>query len=172
MSATPSQISASAICRTSLTRQSADETCVHRAHFYCYLFTETFSYRRSFFDWATPVKLCSSVFCMLIDCLLHQFLCSIQERVCVPHRMHVVNELQPQVVHIDVSTRVFACRLSRLLRAGLTIFVKRRCTISWTSFTSSAPTPRSCMILSKSARESPYVTSRQASAAKLHWACV
>jgi len=45
-----------------------------------------------------------------------------------------------------------ACQLSRLLRAGLTKFVKRCCTISWTSFTSSAPC--SFMIFSKSARES------------------
>ena len=41
----------------------------------------------------------------------------------------------------------------RLLRAGLTIFVKRSCTISRTYFTSSA-LPRSCIIFSKSARES------------------
>jgi len=53
-----------------------------------------------------------------------------------------------------LSTCVYACRLSRLLRAGLTIFVKRCCTISRTSFTSSTPTPRSYMIFSKSARES------------------
>ena len=53
-----------------------------------------------------------------------------------------------------LSTYVFARRLSRLLRAGLTIFVKRCCTISRISFTSSAPTPRSFMIFSKSARES------------------
>jgi len=82
------------------------------------------------FNWATPVKLCSCVFCMLIDCLLHQFLGSIQERVRVPHC-------------------VFACRLSRLLRASLTIFVKRCCTISRTTFTSSEPAPRSFMIFSK-----------------------
>ena len=48
----------------------------------------------------------------------------------------------------------FACRLYRLLRTGLTMFVKRCCTISQTSFTSSAPTPRSFIIFSKSARES------------------
>ena len=39
---------------------------------------------RSFLT-GTPVKLCSSVFCTLIDCLLHQFLGSIQERACVSH---------------------------------------------------------------------------------------
>ena len=53
-----------------------------------------------------------------------------------------------------LSTCVFACRLSRLLRAGLSIFVKRCCTISRTSFTSSAPTPSSFMIFGKSARKS------------------
>jgi len=37
---------------------------------------------------------------MLIDCLLHQFLGSIQEGVRVPHRMHVVNELKQQVVDV------------------------------------------------------------------------
>ena len=86
---------------------------------------------------------------MLIDCFLHQFLGSIQERVRVPHRKHVVNELNSRL-----STCVFACRLSRILRAGFTIFVKRCCTISRTSCTLSAPTPLSFMILSKSARES------------------
>jgi len=45
------------------------------------------------------------------------------------------------------------CRLSRLLHAGLTTFVKRCSTISRTSFTSSAPTPCSFMIFSKPARE-------------------
>jgi len=64
-----------------------------RSHLVLFFF-RTSSCRHSFFDWATPVKLCSSVFCMLINCLLHQFLGSIQERVRVPHRMHVVNELK------------------------------------------------------------------------------
>ena len=41
-----------------------------------------------------------------------------------------------------------------LLRAGLAIFVKRCCTISRTSFTSSAPTLRSFILFSKSAKES------------------
>ena len=71
----------------------SDEACADRVHVYC-------SCRRSFFNWATPVKLCSSVFCMLIDCLLHQFLGSIQERVRVPHRKHIVNELIQQVVDV------------------------------------------------------------------------
>ena len=53
-----------------------------------------------------------------------------------------------------LSTCIFACQLSRLLHAGLTIFAKRCCTISRTSFTSSAPTLLSFMIFSKSARES------------------
>jgi len=59
--------------------------CPSCACLYCYQFTESSSCRRSVFNWATPVKLCSSVFCMLINCLLHQFLGSIQERVRVPH---------------------------------------------------------------------------------------
>ena len=45
------------------------------------LFTESSSCRRSFFNWATPVKLCSSVFCMLIDCLLHQLLGSKSQKL-------------------------------------------------------------------------------------------
>jgi len=63
----------------------SDEACAHRVRVDCYLFTES-SCRRSFFDWATPVKLCIIVICMLIDCLLHQFLGSIQKRFCVPNR--------------------------------------------------------------------------------------
>ena len=50
------------------------------------------------------------------------------------------------------STCVFACWLSCLLRAGLTISLKRCCTISRTSFASSAPARRSFIIFSKSAR--------------------
>ena len=37
----------------------------------CYLFTESSSSQCSFFDWATPAKLCSIIICMLVDCLLH-----------------------------------------------------------------------------------------------------
>jgi len=115
----------------------SNEGCAHRVHVYCYLFTESSSCRRSFFNWATPVKLCRSVFYILIDCLLHQFLGSIQERVRVPHRKH--HMMSSTSWNSRLSTCVFACQLSRLLRAGLTIFVKRCCTISRTSFTSSEP---------------------------------
>jgi len=52
------------------------------------------------------------------------------------------------------STCVFAFWLSHLLRAGLTICVKRCRNISQTSSTSSAPTHRCFMIFIKSARES------------------
>jgi len=86
---------------------------------------------------------------MLIDCLLHQFLGFIQKRVRIPCRMHVVNELKGMW-----TTCVFAWWLSRLLREGLTVFEKRCWIISRTSFTSSAPTPRSFIIFSKSAGES------------------
>jgi len=54
-----------------------NEACAHRVQVDCYLFTESSSSNRSFFDWATPVKLCSIVICMLIDCLLRQLLGSI-----------------------------------------------------------------------------------------------
>jgi len=56
----------------------SDEACTHRVHIDHYLFTKSPSSRNSFPDWATPVKLCSIVICMLIDCRLHQFLSSIQ----------------------------------------------------------------------------------------------
>ena len=49
----------------------SNEACAHRVHVYLYLFTESSSCRRSFFDWATSVQLYSIVSCMLIDCLLH-----------------------------------------------------------------------------------------------------
>jgi len=39
----------------------SNEACARRARVDCYLFTESSSCRRSFFDWATPVKLCSIV---------------------------------------------------------------------------------------------------------------
>jgi len=43
---------------------------------------------------------------MLVDCLLHQFLGSIQEKVRVPHRKHIVNELTQQVVDVRLSLPV------------------------------------------------------------------
>jgi len=55
----------------------SNEACAHRVRVDCYVFTESSLCRRSFFDRATPVILCSIVICMLIDCLLHQFLGSI-----------------------------------------------------------------------------------------------
>jgi len=82
------------------------------------------SCRRSFFDWATPVKLYSSVFCMLIDCLLHQFLGLIQERVRVrvSHRKHVVNELKQQVVDVRLCLSAISlttCRLDDIFKEVL-----------------------------------------------------
>jgi len=152
----------------------------------CYAFTKLSSCRRSFFDWATPVKLYSIIICMLIDCLLGQFLGSIQERVRtttppIEARSEKTREFHTQLLHYfrksdnksnhhqsashiecmsstncnsRLSTCVYACRLSRLLRAGLTVFVKRCYIISRTSFTSSASTPCSLMMFRKSARES------------------
>ena len=55
----------------------SDEACTLAVQIDCYLFTESSSCRRSFFDWATPVKLCSIVIFMLVDCLVHQLLSSI-----------------------------------------------------------------------------------------------
>ena len=123
-----------------------DQACAHRVHVDCYLFTESSSCRRSFFDWATPVKLCSIVSCMIIDCLLHQYLGSIQKGD--------IECMLSTSWNSRWSTCVLACWLSRLLRAGFATFMKRCCTISWPCFTSSAPTRRSCIIFSKSTRES------------------
>ena len=91
------------------------QACAHRVRIYCYLFTEWFSCRRSFFDWVTPAKLCTIVFCMLIDCLLQQFSGSIQERVTVrvPHRKHVVNELKQQVVDVRLCLSAILLTTSR-----------------------------------------------------------
>ena len=164
MSAIPSPICASAVCRTSLTFPTKLVPIV------C-MFTATCSPSRLLVTapFLTGVKLCSSVFCMLIDCLLHQFLGSIQERVRVPPG-HTESMLSTSW-NSRLSTCVFACRLCRLLRAGLTIFVERCRTIFRTSFTSSTPSPRSFMIFKQVSERIPYFTSRQASAAKLHWAC-
>jgi len=62
-----------------------------------------------------PVKLCSIIFCMLIDCLLHQFLGSIQKRVRVPHRMHVVNELKQHVVDVHLCLSAISLSMCRLI---------------------------------------------------------
>ena len=100
------------------------------------------------FYWATPVKLCSSVFCMLIDCLLHQFLGSIEERVCVPRQLHVVNELKQQLVDVRLylsAISLITCRLDNIGKEVSPYFL---------DLTSSAPNSRSFMIFSKSARES------------------
>ena len=101
----------------------SDEACAHRVHVYCSLFTELSSCRRSFFDWATPVKLCSSVFCMLIDCLLHQFLGSIQEKVRVLHRMHVIlTSKTGQFTGLYTCNMWSICRGGRLCHFAITWF--------------------------------------------------
>jgi len=95
----------------------SDKACAHRVHVYFCLFTESSSCRRYIFD-----KLYSSVFCMLIDCLLHQFLGSIQERVRVPHRKHVVNELKQQVVNVRLCLSAIlptTCRLDDICKEVL-----------------------------------------------------
>jgi len=59
---------------------------------------------------------------MLIDCLLHQFLGSIQEKVCVPHQKHVVNELQQQVVNVrlcQLAISLTTCRLDEICKEVL-----------------------------------------------------
>ena len=90
----------------------SDEACAHRVR--VDLFNESSFCRRSFFKWATPVGSCSIVFCTLIDCLLHQFLGSIQKRVCVPYRMHVVNELKLQVVDVYLCLSAILLTMRRL----------------------------------------------------------
>jgi len=69
----------------------------------------------------TTVKLCNIVICMLIDCLLHQFLGSIQKRVRVPQRMHVVNELKQQVVDVRLCLSTM-CRLNDICNEVLRYF--------------------------------------------------
>ena len=125
----------------------SDEDYKHRVHIDVYLLTESSFSCRSFLDWATPCKLCSIVICVIVDCLLHQFLGSIQKWVRIPYQIHLITKLE-----VRWSTCVVACWLSHLLCAGWTIFVKRCHTISSTFFSSSAPTSRS-FILSASRRE-------------------
>ena len=129
----------------------SDEACAHRVRVDCYLFTKSSSCHRSFFDWTTPVKLCSTVFCMLIDCLLHQFLGSIQKgvRVRVPPRMHVVNELKQQVVDVRLCLSAIpltTCRLDNICKEVLNYFPDLLCVVCTYS--------PYFMIFSKSARES------------------
>ena len=103
----------------------SDEACAHRVRVECYLFAESSSCRHSFFDWATPVKLCSIVIYMLIDCLHHQFLGSIQERVRIPYRMPVVNELKQQVVDMCLCLSAISlttCRLNDICKEVLHYF--------------------------------------------------
>ena len=62
---------------------------------------------------------------MLIDCLLHQFLGSIQERVRVPYRMHVVNEMNQQVVDMCLCLSAISlttCRLNDICKEVLHYF--------------------------------------------------
>jgi len=147
MSATPSPIYASAICRTSLTFPTKLVPIV------CML-TATWSPSRLLV--AAPfltgrLLSCSAV--LYCACSLIAFVTNSWARSRKESASHI--ECMSSTSWISrLSTCVFACRLSRLLRAGLTIFVKRCCTISRTSFMSFAPTPCSFMIFSKSARES------------------
>ena len=78
----------------------SDEACAHRVQNDCSLFTESYSSCCSFFDRATPVKLCSVVMCMHVDCPLHQFLGPIQKGVRIPCQMHLVNKLKKKVIDV------------------------------------------------------------------------
>jgi hypothetical protein len=103
----------------------SDEARTHRVHFDCFLFTESSSCCRSFFDWATPVKLCSIVNCMLIDCLLSQFLGSIQKGVRILYAMHVDNELKQQVVDVRLcllAISFITCRVNDIGKEVLHYF--------------------------------------------------
>jgi len=70
---------------------------------------------------------------MIIDCILQQFLGSIQERLRVPHRKYVVNELQQQVVDvrlclsaISLTTCSFGNICEEVLHCFPDLFEKRR----------------------------------------------
>ena len=89
---------------------------------------------------------------MLIDCLLHPFLGSIQEKS--PCSTLEACRQRAATTGCRRASLPVGYLAYYVTVAGLTIFVKRCCTISRTSFKSSAPTPRGFMIFSKSARES------------------
>jgi len=103
MSPPPSPICASAIrirCHLPHISYLSYEACTHCVHIDCYLFTESSYSRRFFPDWATPVKLCSTVICLPVNCLLHQFLGSIQKGVRIPYQLYLINDLKKQVVDV------------------------------------------------------------------------
>jgi len=79
---------------------------------------------------------------MCIDCCLHKKLIPIQKGVHIPYQWLLVNKLKKQGVD-----DIFACWVSHLLPAGLTIFMKRCCSISQTSFSSCSATSYSFIIL-------------------------
>ena len=88
------------LCRLPHVSYFSDEACTHRVHVDCYLFTEWSSSRRSFLNWATPVKLCNILICMLIVCILHQFSSPIHKGILIPSQKHFVNELKKQVIDV------------------------------------------------------------------------
>jgi len=142
MSAIPSPICASAICRTSLTFQSklVPIVCVFTAT----CLPSRLLVAADFWNW----RLLASSAVVYFAWSSIAFFTNSWARSRKDSAFHI-----ECMSHSSWSTCVFACRLSRLLRAGLTIFVKRYYTISRTSFSSSATTSRSFMIFSKSARE-------------------
>jgi len=67
------------VCHLPHVSYLSDEACTHRVHFDRHLFAKSLFPRRSFPDWATPVKLCGIAVCMLINLLLYRSLSLIQE---------------------------------------------------------------------------------------------
>ena len=137
----------------------SDKACTHRVRVDHHLFTNSPSSHCSFPgpNWVNPVKLCSILICMFteyVNCSLHQSLCLIQKRILIPHQVHLVKEFEKQVVNMHLCPLAISEVVYCLLRAGLTILVKRCGTIFWTSFSSSFPSSRSFIIFGKSVRES------------------
>ena len=104
-------------------------------YIYMYMSLYRMYFFHHFFHWATPVKprLCSMVICMLVDCLLDQFLARFKK---------------------EFASHIQCISSTSLNSRWSTCVAKRCCTISRTSLTSCAPNLRSFIILSKSARES------------------
>jgi len=62
----------------------SNRSCIPRMHVDRHLFTDSPSSCRSFPNWAIPVKLCSVVVYMIINCRLHQFWSSIPTEIRIP----------------------------------------------------------------------------------------
>jgi len=87
------------VCHLPYVSCLADEACNHCVYVDHYMFTDSPCSCCSFPDWATPVKLCSIVICMLINGHLHHFCLRCRGAFEFRNGMTLASKFAPSLCH-------------------------------------------------------------------------